>query len=82
VTVRNFRPRPQAHRIVLDVPEGLMVAPGVLTGEVPPESRSSFTVRLEAAKDAAPGVRIVGLDVTLDGRRYGEWFDAVVEVVR
>jgi hypothetical protein len=30
--------------------------------------------------EAAYGVRIVGLDVTLDGRRYGEWFDFVVEI--
>jgi hypothetical protein len=37
---------------------------------------------LSAAADAAPGVRIVAFDVTLDGRRYGEIFDAIVEIVR
>jgi hypothetical protein len=35
-----------------------------------------------AAPDAAPGVRLVALDVTLAGRRYGQRFDAIVEIVR
>ena len=44
------------------------------------ESRQSFPVRLKATADAAPGVRLVAFDVTLDGQRYGEWFDLVVGV--
>jgi hypothetical protein len=27
-----------------------------------------------------PGVHFIAFDVTLDGRRYGEWFDMVVGV--
>jgi glyoxylase-like metal-dependent hydrolase (beta-lactamase superfamily II) len=82
VSVRNFRPRPQSNRIVFDAPPGLSIEPGSWTGELAAESRSVFRVRLRAASDAAAGVQIVGLDATLDGRRLGEWFDAVVEVVR
>ena len=82
VTVRNFRLRGQSHRVTFDVPPGLSVEPGLLIGDVAAETRSVFKVRLRAAADAPAGVRIVGLDVTLDGRRYGEWFNAVVEVLR
>jgi glyoxylase-like metal-dependent hydrolase (beta-lactamase superfamily II) len=82
VHVRNFRPRPQSHRIVLDAPAGLSVEPRELIGELPAESRRPFKVTVRASEDAAPGVRIVGLDVTLDGRRYGQWFDAVVDVAK
>ena len=35
---------------------------------------------LTAASDAAPGVHLIALDVTLDGKRYGEWFDAIVDI--
>lgn len=82
VHVRNFRARPQSHRIVLEGAKGLQVTPALLIGDLAAESRSSTTVRVHAADDAAPGVHLLGLDVMLDGRRYGQWFDAVVEVVR
>jgi len=82
VTVRNFRRRLQEHRVVFDAAQGLSVEPGALGGRVPGETREVYKARVSAAADAAPGVRLVGLDVTLDGRRYGQRFDAVVEVVR
>jgi hypothetical protein len=82
VTVRNFRRRPQEHRVVFDAAQGLSVEPGALGGSVSGETREVYKARVSAAADAAPGVRLVGLDVTLDGRRYGQRFDAVVEVVR
>jgi len=82
VTVRNFRRNPQEHRVVFDAASGLTVEPAVLQGRVAGESRVVFPARVRAAADAAPGVRLIGLDITLDGRRYGELFDAIVEVVR
>jgi hypothetical protein len=45
------------------------------------ESRRSFPVLVKAAPAAHSGTRIVSLDVTLDGHRYGEWFDFVVGIV-
>jgi hypothetical protein len=80
VHVRNFRARPQAHRIRVDAPPGLVPEPGELTGELPAESRRPFKLRLRAPPDAEPGVRLVAFDVTLDGRRYGPWFDCIVQV--
>jgi len=37
-------------------------------------------VRLMAGPGAAAGVGIVAFDITLDGRRYGERFDFIVQV--
>lgn len=78
--VRNFRSHQQIHRIELHVPPGLRAEPAVFEGRLAAGSRRQFPVTITAAADASPGVRIVGLDVTLDGRPYGERFDFVVEV--
>ncbi|HXX92603.1 MAG TPA: MBL fold metallo-hydrolase [Planctomycetota bacterium] len=80
VHVRNFRPRPQAHRIEVHAPPGLTPEPPILEGELSAESRGSFPLLLRATPELAPGVRIVAFDTTLDGRRYGERFDLIVEV--
>jgi glyoxylase-like metal-dependent hydrolase (beta-lactamase superfamily II) len=82
VHVRNFRGRTQSHRIEPHAPPGLSVEPARLTGELPAESRKPFKARIAAAADAKPGVHLIGLDVTLDGRRYGEIFDVIVEVTK
>jgi hypothetical protein len=39
-----------------------------------------YPVQISAASEATPGVRTIAFDVTLEGRRYGEGFDAIVEV--
>jgi uncharacterized membrane protein len=78
--IRNFRPVRQIHRIELRAPPGLRVEPAVIEGDLAGEFRRAFPVRVTADADAAPGVRLIGLDTTLDGQRYGEWFDFVVGV--
>jgi glyoxylase-like metal-dependent hydrolase (beta-lactamase superfamily II) len=80
IWVRNFRSIRQAHRIELRAPPGLRVEPRVLEGDLAGEFRRAFPVRITATPGVAPGVHLIGLDVTLDGRRYGEWFDLVVGV--
>ena len=80
VHVRNFRPRPQSHRIEVHSPTGLVPEPSELRGELAAKARGVFKLKVKAAPDAKPGVHIVAFDPTLDGRRYGEWFDLVVEV--
>jgi hypothetical protein len=47
---------------------------------VPAQSRTQFTLRLAAAKDATPGIRHVAFDITRGGKRLGELFDCIVEV--
>lgn len=78
--VRNFLRAKQNHRIEVHTAPDLGVEPGVLSGALAGESRAKFPLRLKAAPDARPGVRIVAFDVTLDGRRYGERFDLVVGI--
>ena len=75
VHIRNFRSRPQKHRIEI---VGLPSDPPVLEGELPAETRRPSKILLRA--DAEPGVRIVSFDITMDGRRYGQLFDLIVEI--
>ncbi|MHB8955246.1 MAG: MBL fold metallo-hydrolase [Pirellulaceae bacterium] len=78
--VRNFRSAEQSHRIEVHPPADLSSEPSVLEGVIAATSRQEFTIRLQAAATAAPGIHIVAFDVTLDDRRYGEWFDLIVNV--
>jgi glyoxylase-like metal-dependent hydrolase (beta-lactamase superfamily II) len=78
--VRNFRSSTQAHRIELHLPPGLTASPGQVEGKLRGETRSTIPIQIKVMPDATSGVRIVGLDVTLDNRRYGERFDFVVGI--
>jgi len=78
--VRNFRSHKQKHRIEIHAPPGIMVDPAIIEGSLVRGSRGSFPIRVTAAANAPPGVRIVALDVTLDNHRYGELFDFVAGV--
>jgi glyoxylase-like metal-dependent hydrolase (beta-lactamase superfamily II) len=80
VHVRNFRGRTQRHHIEIHTPEGIVAEPAVLEGTLAAGERKGFPIRLRRGEGAAHGVQIVAFDVTLDGRRYGEWFDAMVDV--
>jgi len=79
--VRNFHSRPQRHSIRVRCGEGLEALDPVLEGELQSEERRTFELEVRANSAAKPGVRLVAFDVTLDGRRYGERFDAVVEII-
>jgi hypothetical protein len=45
---------------------------------VGPESSGESLLRVAAAPNLKPGMHLVALDVTLDGKRYGQWFDMIV----
>ena len=80
ITVRNFRDSPQRHRVVLQPPPGLKIEPAVLKGSVAAKSRTSFKVKLTADPEKLPaGVQMVPMDITLDGKRYGQLFDFIVQ---
>ncbi len=82
VYVRNFRSHQQTHRIDFHAPPGITIEPASLNGQLARASRAAFPIRLTAASSIQPGVHIVALDVTLDGKRYGELFDFVVGIDR
>ena len=78
--VRNFRNRPQTHRIAIHPPPGVRAEPAKLEGEVGAEWTSKFSVRLDVPAEAKEGVYLVAFDTTLDGKRDGEWFDLILQV--
>ncbi len=80
VLVRNFRDRPQKHRIVLHTPPGLRAEPGVIEGALPAAGTHPFAVKLHAAADAKGGLHLIAFDITRDGVRHGELFDFIVWV--
>lgn len=79
ITVRNFRDRPQSHRVELRLPPGVTADPATLEGEVPAKSRRSYRVRL-TKNPATTGsdLQIVPFDIQLDDRHYGQLFDFLI----
>jgi len=78
--VRNFLLQSQPYRIQPGAPQGITVQPNVLEGSMHPQSTGHFPLRLSVASDLKPGVYIVAFDATLDGKRYGQWFDMILSV--
>jgi glyoxylase-like metal-dependent hydrolase (beta-lactamase superfamily II) len=80
VVVRNFHERDQHHHIDICTPLGITAQPPALEGIVGGTSSQSFPVRFSATPGARPGMNIAAFDITLDGKRYGQWFDMIVEI--
>jgi glyoxylase-like metal-dependent hydrolase (beta-lactamase superfamily II) len=78
--LRNFEDREQPYRVDVHTPPGLRVEPAVIDMKMKPTARETVPLRVYADGDAKPGVHLVAFDVTRDGIRYGERFDAIVEV--
>lgn len=80
IHIRNFRLAKQKHHVEIHTPPGLTAEPAVLDGELSGESSAEVQISVRASEQAQPGVAIVGLDVNLDGLRYGEIFDFVTQI--
>lgn len=78
--VRNFQRGRQAHRIEIHTPPDLVAEPSVLEGHLAGRAIESFPVVFKALPGGSPGTHLVAFDVTLDGRRYGQRFDAIINV--
>jgi hypothetical protein len=76
--VRNFLSRPQKHHIQVQTTSGVAVEPALLESSVGPQSHDEFRLRVSMPSGSKPGVHMVAFDVTLDGKRYGSWFDMAV----
>ncbi len=80
ITVRNFRDTLQQHRVVLQLPPGVKAEPAELVGTVASKSRQSFKIKLSADPAQVPaGVQMVPMDITLDGKQYGQLFDFIIQ---
>lgn len=78
--LRNFLSRPQKHRLTINSPDGITVAPRTIEATVPGQSIVPVKLTLKAAEGLAPGVHLIAIDVELDGHRHGPLFDAIVNV--
>ena len=80
VHVRNFEAKAVAFEIAPHAGPGLKVGEPTWKQTVAATTRVQFPLKLTAAADAEPGVRIVAFDITRGGKRLGEMFDCIVEV--
>jgi glyoxylase-like metal-dependent hydrolase (beta-lactamase superfamily II) len=79
--LRNFSDQTEARRVEIHAPAGFTVEPAVIDTVLSGDARERFTVHVHAIAGVKPGVQIIALDVIRNGRRYGELFDLVVEVL-
>jgi len=79
ITVRNFRDHPQKHRVELVLPAGLTAEPKVLKDTLPANSRRTYEVMLSGKPPSTKPEHplMIPLDIELDGKHYGQWFDFV-----
>jgi len=82
IVVRNFREREQQHHIKICTPPGITARPAVLEGVVDGAASLSIPVHFSATTDARTGVHLAAFDITLDGERYGQWFDMILQVTK
>jgi glyoxylase-like metal-dependent hydrolase (beta-lactamase superfamily II) len=80
VVVRNFLDVPTTYTITIVAPAGVQCEPAVATLRVEPGAVRRLPVRVSAARDAARGLALAALDITQDGVRRGQLFDAIVNV--
>ncbi|HLV02116.1 MAG TPA: MBL fold metallo-hydrolase [Acidobacteriota bacterium] len=82
IWVRNFASSEQLHQIKLQPPPGLVATPAAGEVTVPAEQRMSIPVAIRAERGVEAGVRLIAIDVTVEGKRYGQRFDFMVEVAQ
>ena len=80
VIVRNHRDRVESHHIEIKLPPGWTAMPARLEGDIAPRDKHEYKIVLSVSAATEPGLQLMAFDTSLDGRRYGEWFDMIVEV--
>jgi glyoxylase-like metal-dependent hydrolase (beta-lactamase superfamily II) len=78
--VRNHRDRVESHCIEIKLPEGWTATPAILEGEIEAREKQEYEIFLTVSTATEPAMQLITFDTSLDGRRYGEWFDMIVEV--
>jgi hypothetical protein len=79
--VRNFDQHPANFRVNLVLPPDLAADNPALKVQLAGQSRNILPLRLHCARDAHPGVHLVGFDVAVGKRRFGERFDCIINIV-
>jgi len=78
--VYNHLPRAADVQVALTLPEGWRAAQSSAALALPPHAERSVTFQIAPARNAAATRHMIGLDVTLDGRRHGELGMAYVDI--
>ena len=82
IVVRNFSKSARTYRIDFHIPAGIAANPAYLDMIVSGESRETFLCKFTASANAVAGRYIIAFDITMKGKRFGEWFDAIIEIVK
>jgi hypothetical protein len=80
IVVRNFSHSDKKYRIEIHTPSGIVANPVYLEEMINGTGQGIFPVKLTASTTATAGNFIVAFDITSDGKRLGEWFDAIVNI--
>ena len=80
IVIRNYHSRPQQYRIVVHETPGLVFDPPLLNGVVESGATAIVPLNVRARAGAVEGMRVIGMDITWNGRRLGELFDFLVHV--
>jgi uncharacterized membrane protein len=78
--LRNFNQKASRYEIKVDAPLGISAEKSSFAIRLAKDSKATFPIQLRSNPDAEPGVHVVAFDVTVDGRRFGERFDCIVNV--
>ena len=80
IKIRNFLNTAQYHYIEFHCPDGISTHPNFIDGSVKPSSIKTIKLSIYAGSEAIKGVNMIAFDISLDGKRYGELFDMIVNV--
>lgn len=80
IVIRNFSNDKQQHHVKIHTPAGIVSNPAFLEGIMEGNSIQSFPVKYTAEDVALEGINMLSFDISINGKRYGELFDAVINV--
>lgn len=78
--IRNHLDRKGKARLKITLPDGWKASPQVINGVVAPKSEGSFAFTVTAPRDAERNRHFAGLDVTMNGVKYGELGMCLIDV--
>ena len=77
IYLRNFEQREVSFKVALELPEGLYAEPATIETKVASETTTSIPIVFRWKQGASKGTQLIGLDITRDGKRLGQLFDAI-----
>jgi glyoxylase-like metal-dependent hydrolase (beta-lactamase superfamily II) len=82
IIIRNFLKKEGIYNFKIHTPAGFEANPNFIDNKIGSNSQFTISMKLSTSSDVNAGNYIIPIDVTRDGKRYGELFDLFVEVVK